>query len=380
MNVDSYNAVNIQPPLEEVKLIEAENEQNRHAYSVALVTAMAAEAAVAAANAAAEIVRLRAVARSADKTMEDVAAVKIQSAFRGYLARRVLKAMRGLLRLRKVIGGKSVKRQATSTLKCIQTMARVQLEIRGRRLRMMETSSAIQRQIQQKREKELEKPRVSVGENWDESTRSKEQIVASIQHREEAAMRRERALAYAYSHQQTLKNSSACADQTFMDPSNPRWGWCWLERWMAWENGNTDIREPNTDHFSKIQSPAASKRGCRQSPSTPKSKAKIRPMSPRDEDSKSMNSTLSDQCRRRSIGGSSVRDDEGFASSSAIPSYMASTESARAKSRLPTAQGSEYFGTPERPSSVSCKKRLSFSGSPARPRRHSGPAKTDAVS
>lgn len=103
---------------------------------------------------------------------------------------------------------------------------------------------------------------------------------------------------------------------------------------MAWENG---------------------KRGCRQSPS----KAKIRPMSPRDlEDSKS---SQSDQCRRRSsIGGSSVRDDESFTSSSAIPSYMASTESARAKSRL----ASEYFGTPERLSSA--KKRISFSPSPAR--------------
>lgn len=74
-------------PTEEVKLIEAENEQNRHAYSVALVTAMAAEAAVAAAQAAAEVVRLRAVVscNNSGKTKEEVAAIKIQTAFRGYL-------------------------------------------------------------------------------------------------------------------------------------------------------------------------------------------------------------------------------------------------------------------------------------------------------
>lgn len=79
------NSVNIEGPLEDedVKLTEAENEQNRHAYSVALVTAMAAEAAIAAANAAAQVVRLRAAVSS--KSKEDVAALKIQTVFRGYL-------------------------------------------------------------------------------------------------------------------------------------------------------------------------------------------------------------------------------------------------------------------------------------------------------
>lgn len=38
-------------------------------------------------------------------------------------------------------------------------------------------------------------------ENWDESMRSKEQIEADIHYRKEASMRRERALAYSYSHQ-----------------------------------------------------------------------------------------------------------------------------------------------------------------------------------
>lgn len=73
------------PPTEEVKLLEAESEQNRHAYSVAIVTAMAAEAAVAAANAAAEVVRLRAAAYTQGKTTEEIAAIKIQAAFRGYM-------------------------------------------------------------------------------------------------------------------------------------------------------------------------------------------------------------------------------------------------------------------------------------------------------
>lgn len=77
-------AIPTSPPIEDVKLTETENEQNKHAYSVAIATAVAAEAAVAAAQAAAEVVRLTSVTCSSGK-LEEVAAIKIQTAFRGYL-------------------------------------------------------------------------------------------------------------------------------------------------------------------------------------------------------------------------------------------------------------------------------------------------------
>lgn len=73
------------PPVEQMKLMEAENEQNKHAYSVAIATAVAAEAAVAAAQAAAEVVRLTAAACNSGKSKEEIAAIRIQTAFRGYL-------------------------------------------------------------------------------------------------------------------------------------------------------------------------------------------------------------------------------------------------------------------------------------------------------
>ena len=72
--------------------------------------------------------------------------------------------MRGLVRLKSLVEGQSVQRQATTTLKCMQTVARVQSEIRARRIRMSEENQALQRQIQQKQEKELkemEKQRVA---------------------------------------------------------------------------------------------------------------------------------------------------------------------------------------------------------------------------
>ncbi|KAM0054531.1 putative IQ motif, EF-hand binding protein [Helianthus debilis subsp. tardiflorus] len=109
------------------------NEQSKHAYSVAYATIVAAEVAVAAAHAAAEVVRLTSIthpsSKSAEemvatkihpssKSAEEMVATKIQTAYRRHLASRALRPLRGLGRLRSVIQGQSVKRQTTSALKC----------------------------------------------------------------------------------------------------------------------------------------------------------------------------------------------------------------------------------------------------------------------
>lgn len=73
-----------------------------------------------------------------------------------------MRALRGLVRLKSLIQGHSVKRQATTTLRCMQTLARVQSQIRARRIRMSEENQAFQRQLQQKCEKEIEKLRALV--------------------------------------------------------------------------------------------------------------------------------------------------------------------------------------------------------------------------
>eukprot|EP00268_Persea_americana_P017193 TRINITY_DN1824_c0_g1_i2.p1 TRINITY_DN1824_c0_g1~~TRINITY_DN1824_c0_g1_i2.p1 ORF type:complete len:467 (-),score=114.92 TRINITY_DN1824_c0_g1_i2:365-1765(-) len=408
----SQNAAPPSIPTEEMKLTDAENEQNKHAYSVAIATAAAAEAAIAAAEAAAEVVRLTAGTNYSGRSREEVAAIKIQTAFRGYLARRALRALRGLVRLKSIIQGNAVKRQATTTLRCMQTLARVQSQIRSRRIKMSEENQALQRQLLQKREKELENLRASMGDNWDDSIQSKEQIEANLLSKHEAAVRRERALAYAYSHQPG-KNSRS-ANPMFMDPNNLHWGWSWLERWMAARPWETTDKELNDTHSLKSlshsnggeitkayarrdlnigrPSPVAQKSrpGSRQSPSTPQSKAssfagKSKLASPRgglsvEDDSRSMMSLQSERPRRHSIAGSSVRDDESLASSPAVPSYMAPTQSAKAKARLQSPLGGKKVETPEKVSAGSVKKRLSFPASPVGPRRHSGPPKIDSTS
>ncbi|MFS7930513.1 putative IQ motif, EF-hand binding protein [Helianthus anomalus] len=89
------------------------------------------------------------------KSKEDVAAIKVQTAFRRFLARRKLRALKGLVRLKVLVQSQSVKRQAITTLRCMQTLARVQSQVRARRIRVSEKNQALQRELMQKREREL---------------------------------------------------------------------------------------------------------------------------------------------------------------------------------------------------------------------------------
>lgn len=121
---------------------------NKHAIAVAAATAAVAEAAVAAAKAAAEVVRLTSggrrnyptVSRSG-RYMEVLAAIKIQSAFRGYLARRALKALKGLVKLQALVRGHIVRKQTADMLRRMQALVRAQARARSSRAHMSESAS-----------------------------------------------------------------------------------------------------------------------------------------------------------------------------------------------------------------------------------------------
>ncbi|CAN4078657.1 unnamed protein product [Withania somnifera] len=65
---------------------------------------------------------------------EDMAAITIQSHFRGHLARRAFKALKSLVRLQAVVRGACVRRQARIALHCMHTLARLQVTVRARQL------------------------------------------------------------------------------------------------------------------------------------------------------------------------------------------------------------------------------------------------------
>ncbi|XP_031378831.1 protein IQ-DOMAIN 14-like [Punica granatum] len=123
--------------------LESESEQKKHALAVAAATAVAADAAVAAAQAAAAVIRLTEAASPNASPLVEAAAIRIQSTYRSYLARKALRALRGLVKLQALVRGHLVRRQATATLRCMQALVTVQTQARVQRLRMIEESKSV---------------------------------------------------------------------------------------------------------------------------------------------------------------------------------------------------------------------------------------------
>ncbi|KAL1551596.1 Protein of unknown function (DUF4005) [Salvia divinorum] len=114
-----------------------EKEQNKHAIAVAAATAAAADAAVAAAQAAVAVVRLTSQGKGGLYTggRERLAAAKIQTVFRGFLARKALRALKGLVKLQALVRGYLVRKRAAATLHSMQALFRAQAAVRSQRAR-----------------------------------------------------------------------------------------------------------------------------------------------------------------------------------------------------------------------------------------------------
>ncbi|KAH1191024.1 Protein IQ-DOMAIN 14 [Glycine max] len=124
---------------------DIQNEQRKHVMAVAAATAAAADAAVAAAQAVAAVIRLTSTSNATSKSIEEAAAIKIQSAFRSHLAKKALCALRGLVKLQALVRGHLVRKQAKATLRCMQALVTAQARARAQRIQMGSEGKANQK-------------------------------------------------------------------------------------------------------------------------------------------------------------------------------------------------------------------------------------------
>lgn len=306
-------------------LTEATEQQKKHALAVALATAAAAEAAVAAANAAAEVVRLTNAPYEL-KWKRRNAAIRIQSAYRAHLARKALSAMKGLVKLQAVIRGELVRRRLVAKLKYMLPFQMPKPRVYHIRVPTVEEYyESIEKKLDDSLKESVKsnefKLKCNSQRTWDFSLSSKEEIEALFLRRQEAIAKRERMMKYSFSHRE--RRNDHVMQEPLIIKENRR-----SSRFDQWAEIEPQRK---TELFEKLRSFADSS-----SPLVDMNQMTHLKMSQaRNQDSiEDLNSPSSLPRRSFShVKQKSIGEDSSLPSSPMFPTYMAATESAKAKTR-----------------------------------------------
>ncbi|KAK6227694.1 hypothetical protein SCA6_000034 [Theobroma cacao] len=328
------------PPRDKTK-IETDEDQEKHALTVAIATAAAAEAAVAAAQVAAEVVRLTGTPQSnhkcegeaeeyivnfqpgsspsADqherKKIQELAAIKIQATFRGYLARKALRALKGIVMLQAIIRGWAVRRQAMNTLKCLQSIVSIQSQVCARRFEMAE---GIWQSDEDKQLLTLKDKIIKVDTNshkrWDDSILTKEEADAMVLSKKEAAIKRERIKEYSYVHRKSTESEQNKGNGGLK---------YWLDQWVDTQVSKSKELEDLDSVWNSNPKPAEENRA---------KQLRLKTF-PRQYHMEGLDSPLLVPRRSFHRKQCSLGEDNSFYTSPVVPTYMAATQSAKAKVR-----------------------------------------------
>ncbi|VVA97680.1 unnamed protein product [Arabis nemorensis] len=173
---------------------------------------------------------------SASTTLtQEIAVIRIQKAFRAHKARKRLSSLKCAKRFNSLIQSHTVRNQTSTALNVMHSWCDIQSQIRARRLYMVTQGRLHHKRLENRLKLEIKLQEVEV--EWCGGSETMEEILARIQQREEATVKRERALAYAFSHQWRA-NATQYLGQASFNLDKENWGWSWKERWISarpWE-------------------------------------------------------------------------------------------------------------------------------------------------
>lgn len=169
-----------------------------------------------------------------DRIRHEEAATKAQAAFRGYLARRAFRTLKGIIRLQAVIRGHLVRRQAVITLRCLLGIVKFQALARGQRVRYSDIGIQVQKICSSGKFQGANCSLSGVNSSTSLVKLSKNAVIRKLL----ASSPSDKPLCLRY------------------DPGEPNSAWLWLERWMK-----SRFWEPHSQLKRNVQSKSETKRG-----------------------------------------------------------------------------------------------------------------------
>ncbi|KAL5228179.1 hypothetical protein ABZP36_016444 [Zizania latifolia] len=184
---------------------------------------------------------------------QEWAAVRIQTAFRAFLARRALRALRGIVRLQALVRGRRVRKQLAVTLKCMQALVRVQARARDRRARIS-ADGLDSHDMFDERSGRVD-PVKEAEAGWCDIQGTVDDVRSKIHMRHEGAMKRERAITYALAHQRSSNHGGRPSSPAVslknhgIGANRSNHSWSYLEGWMATKPWESRLMEQtHTEH------------------------------------------------------------------------------------------------------------------------------------